>query len=85
MYEGILCLALAVGGCSVFIVLCACVSERRKAGNERACRTKRSLLVVVELWSVRVSISVRKFANKVTKLEEWLLAPPVYSLRGTHA
>jgi hypothetical protein len=24
-------------------------------------------------------------ANKVNKLEEWLLAPPVYSLRGTHA
>jgi hypothetical protein len=24
-------------------------------------------------------------ANKVTKLEEWLLTPPVYSLRKTHA
>jgi hypothetical protein len=24
-------------------------------------------------------------ANKVNKLEEWRLAPPVYSLRGTHA
>jgi hypothetical protein len=27
----------------------------------------------------------KNFANKVNKLEEWLLAPLVFSLRGTHA
>jgi hypothetical protein len=39
----------------------------------------------LQLWSVRESISRKNFANKVAELEEWLLAPPVYSLRGTHA
>jgi hypothetical protein len=39
----------------------------------------------LQLWSVRVSISVKISANKVNKLEERLLAPPVYSLRRTHA
>jgi hypothetical protein len=39
----------------------------------------------LQLWSVRESISVKKICNKVNKSEEWLLAPPVYSLRGTHA
>jgi hypothetical protein len=39
----------------------------------------------LQLWSVRVSISVKISANKVDKLEEWLLAPPVCSLRRTHA
>jgi hypothetical protein len=79
---------LTVDRCSVFytcfvcVCVCVIVLVEGKKWNERACRYKSNLLAVVvsssknQLW-----IS----ANKVTKLEEWLLTPPVYSLRRTHA
>jgi hypothetical protein len=58
-------------------------SEKRVAGERTSMRDRSEANLL--LWSVRASISVKNFANKVNKLEEWLLAPPVYSLRGTHA
>jgi hypothetical protein len=39
----------------------------------------------LQLCFLRVRISCEISANKVTKLEERLLTPPVYSLRKTHA
>jgi hypothetical protein len=80
-HEWILCLAQAVDGCAGFIFVNVRVVLREGRTNEHAGQREFNL----QLWSVRVSISVKISANKANKLEEWLLAPPVYSLRGTHA
>jgi hypothetical protein len=59
-------------------VLCTWFSVRVALGEGKAERTsmQERSETNLQLWSVRESISRKNFANKVTELEEWLLAPP---------
>jgi hypothetical protein len=68
--------------CFVLVCVCVTVLVEGKGWNERACRYKSNLLAVV-LSSSKNQLWIS--ANKVTKLEERLLNPPVHSLRRTHA
>jgi hypothetical protein len=67
----------------LFVLFCVRVvlGEGKAERTGMQDRSETNLLVLV----CSRKHQCKNFANKVNKLEEWLLAPPVYSLRGTHA